>query len=103
MSSLFNRADTEIHPHVYQAEIGSPDTERDTTTCGIVSEVGHAESWWGADRIGRILRKDWQPLMKHDSIETWHSHVQFRHLTQLPRPQTGYNKSMVTCEPHSKG
>lgn len=77
-----------------------PSTEQDTT-CGIVSEVGHAESWWEADCVRRILGKDCQPLMTHDSTETWHSHAQFHHLTQLPCPQTGYNKWMVTHEPHS--
>jgi hypothetical protein len=66
------------------------------TTCGVVSELGHAESWWGADCIRRVLGKDWQTPMMHNPTEPWHHHTQFRHLTQLPGPQAGYNKPAVT-------
>lgn len=84
-----------MHPDVCQAQTGSPQRVMDTT-CGVVSEFGHAESWWGADCIRRVLGKDWQLPMTHNSTETWHHHAQFRHLTQLPCPQMGYNKPTAT-------
>jgi len=92
-----------MHPDICQAQTGSPQRVMDTT-CGVVSEFGHAESWWGADCIRRVLGKDWQPLMTHNSIETWHRHAQFHHLTQLPCPQMGYNKPTATImNPSAQG